>query len=492
MMWKDHMTNNRTHSMITIAATNTIHAFAMPVCYICGKTLRRDLNARAVSAHIRECEKKNGKKKRFSYIPVEQRIAAESSTSQLPAAIIEDDLPDLPGSMLPDDGPVAPQPEVLQPRRRRLPAKFIDHVISLPQFHNVTQLQQDEVELEQGLTPEITPSPSPQPGPVEVMHDTAPDSFGIFRRYAGRSSLPSRDSDETQAVDYACDASTFDNVQQAEEEQDLELAENDPRPTTPGPQSDEKAPYHPFSNPTCYRLISWFYGNPVKTVEDFQHLIDEILLSPDYRIEDIEGMDVKRELKRLDEATIPFTATTDIDPLFPPSEGWEQLSVTIRLPPPNARFKLKREDDAPTVTVDGIHHRSLLEGITRAFTCKSFFDFHLKGFQLWWKPSEGEDPQQVFGEVYSSVAFLELEKKIPPLSEQDVQDGVRESVLAPIMLYSDATRLANFGTASLWPIYMYIGLLSQYMRSKKSSLAAFHLAYLASVCLQIFCLFQSI
>jgi hypothetical protein len=37
----------------------------------------------------------------------------------------------LPGSMLPDDGPVAPQPEVLQPRRCRLPAKFIDHVISV-------------------------------------------------------------------------------------------------------------------------------------------------------------------------------------------------------------------------------------------------------------------------------------------------------------------------------------------------------------------------
>jgi hypothetical protein len=45
--------------------------------------------------------------------------------------------------------------------------------------------------------------------------------------------------------------------------------------------------------------------------------------------------------------------------------------------------------------------------------------------------------------------FLELKEKIPPLSEQDIQDGVQESVVALIMLYLDATCLTNFGTASL-------------------------------------------
>jgi hypothetical protein len=261
------------------------------------------------------------------------------------------------------------------------------------------------------------------------------------------------------AINYACDSNTFDNVQQAEEER--ELTKDDLSPTTA--QSDDKPPYYPFLNCTRYRLVYWFYGNNVKTVEDFQRLIDEILLSSDYQTKHIKGMDVKQELRRLDEARIPSVMTTGVDPLFPPSEGWEQSSVTIKLPPPNAHFKMKTEGDAPTVTIDSIHHRSLLEGITRAFTRKSFFDFHLKGFQLWWKPSEGEEPQRVFGETYNSDAFLELEDEIPVLSEQDVQDGVRETVVAPIMLYSDATCLANFGTASLWPIYMYIGLLSQYI-----------------------------
>jgi hypothetical protein len=94
------------------------------------------------------------------------------------------------------------------------------------------------------------------------------------------------------------------------------------------------------------------------------------LLSPDFRIEHIEGMDVKCELKQLDEAMIPplIPTTTHINPLFPPSKGWEQSSVVIKLPPPNTCFKFKSEDDAPTVTIDGIHHQSLLEGITHAFT----------------------------------------------------------------------------------------------------------------------------
>jgi hypothetical protein len=463
----------------------------MAVCYVCGKTLNQNVSARAVSAHIRECEKKNGKKKRFDYVPVEQRIT-KSSSSQQPDDIPADG-PDLPGTSPPDDGPIIPHSEVLQPRRRRLPAKFIDHVISLPQFRNVSQLQAEDVDLEQRLSPETTPmSPQPEspqlvPAATRIVHDTTPNSFGVFRRYLG--CFPSRDSDESQAIDYACNASTFDNVDHAENER--QRAEDDQQQTTPQP--DKKPLYYPFPNYTRYQLIHWFYRNHNKTVEDFQQLIDEILLSPDFKIEHLEGMDVKRELKRLDQAVIPpiMPMTSDTNDLFPPSEGWAESSVTIKLPPPNTRFKLKSEEDAPTVTIAGIHHRSLLEGITRAFTRRSFFDFHLKGFQLWWKPSDGEQAQRVHCEVYNSETFLEMEEQIPPLCAQDVQGGVKESMVAPIMLYSDATHLANFGAASLWPIYMYIGLLSQYIRSKKSSFAAFHLAYLASVCITLFHFFKS-
>ena len=38
-----------------------------------------------------------------------------------------------------------------------------------------------------------------------------------------------------------------------------------------------------------------------------------------------------------------------------------------------------------------------------------------------------------------------------------------ESIVVPIMAYSDSTHLANFGTAALWPIYFFIGLASKYI-----------------------------
>ncbi|KIJ06917.1 hypothetical protein PAXINDRAFT_19881 [Paxillus involutus ATCC 200175] len=53
-----------------------------------------------------------------------------------------------------------------------------------------------------------------------------------------------------------------------------------------------------------------------------------------------------------------------------------------------------------------------------------------------------------------------------------------ETVVAAIMLWSDSTHLANFRNAVLWPIYMFIGNQSKYTRSKPTSFAAHHLAYI--------------
>ena len=49
------------------------------------------------------------------------------------------------------------------------------------------------------------------------------------------------------------------------------------------------------------------------------------------------------------------------------------------------------------------------------------------------------------------------------------------------MLWSDATHLTNFGTAKLWPIYLFFGNLSKYVRSRPSSGACNHLTYIPSV-----------
>ncbi|KAJ7055705.1 hypothetical protein C8F01DRAFT_444509 [Mycena amicta] len=81
--------------------------------------------------------------------------------------------------------------------------------------------------------------------------------------------------------------------------------------------------------------------------------------------------------------------------------------------------------------------------------------------------------QELYGEMYSAQRTFEAFSKLPPCEE--------EPVIASIMPYSDATHLANFGTASLWPLYIYFGNRSKYERAKPSANAGYHAAYFPSV-----------
>src|SRR6266567_260860 len=49
------------------------------------------------------------------------------------------------------------------------------------------------------------------------------------------------------------------------------------------------------------------------------------------------------------------------------------------------------------------------------------------------------------------------------------------------MLDSDSTHLANFGTATLWPVYTLFSNQSKYSCAKPSNFAAHHVAYLPLV-----------
>jgi hypothetical protein len=103
-------------------------------------------------------------------------------------------------------------------------------------------------------------------------------------------------------------------------------------------------------------------------------------------------------------------------------------------------------------------------------------NFHWHGFKQFWKPSEGKPEQRVYGKVYTSDAFLEMEGKLP-----HIEGCTLEKAIIPLIVYSNLTHLASFRTASLWPIYIWFGNISKYIRLKTSSFSAHHLAYLPSV-----------
>ena len=95
------------------------------------------------------------------------------------------------------------------------------------------------------------------------------------------------------------------------------------------------------------------------------------------------------------------------------------------------------------------------------------------------------EKQHVYGELYNSDTFIDEHYRVQNHSRSLPDDpGCKlEKVIAALMFWSNSTHLTNFRTAKLWPIYLFFGNLSKYIRLRPSSGACNHLAYIPSVCI---------
>jgi Plavaka transposase len=127
----------------------------------------------------------------------------------------------------------------------------------------------------------------------------------------------------------------------------------------------------------------------------------------------------------------------------------------------------------------------LLEVIKGAFQSPDAKRYHWVPFKLFHHSPDG--PVYVYSDIYNSNAMLEEDTKIQALLQDPSNDPDSEVAIAPILVWSDSTHLATFDTASLWPIYIFIGNQSKYTQGKPSSYAAHHLAYIPSVSFTLIC-----
>jgi hypothetical protein len=86
---------------------------------------------------------------------------------------------------------------------------------------------------------------------------------------------------------------------------------------------------------------------------------------------------------------------------------------------------------------------------------------------------------EVFSEAYSSPEMLKTYDEINALPRK--AGDKYECSIASLMFWSDATHLANFGDASLWPFYLYFGNQSKYVQGKPTASACHHVAYIPTV-----------
>ncbi len=307
-------------------------------------------------------------------------------------------------------------------------------------------------------SPSRSPSPSASPPPEPIYLETDPNEMGLYQCY---KEWPTIDPTMGGGLDEVSDASTF-------------TSHADRLTNIPEGSTDL---FYPFLNVTIFRLFAWFYQSTSKSLSDVTSLVRTVLWAPDFDPEHLtDNFDAAKEIKVLDtigkqQNHLPFSL----------SDGWHETSVTIKLPQTGVEHT--SEESAPEFEVTGVYHRNLLDVIVSTFQSTAFLDFHLKGFKEMWDPGNGDQPERVYGEVYSSDIYLGMEDKISPTPDPN---GL-ETIIAPCMLYSDSMHLTNFGTAALWPIYLLFGLLSKYVRARPTSGASHHLVYMPTVRLEFFC-----
>jgi hypothetical protein len=398
---------------------------------------------------------------------VDPTTVASGSGSHIPDPLQMNELNNVPSP----ESITIDEPDINQPlavrraaRKRRIPRRFGKDSDLLPSAQLAAMSTYSQVvspEPSPVMSPQPSPSPSRSTSPIFVNHmdpepvdrETVPNQFGLYRRF---TEWPSIDPEDNVMLNDLADAPNF----AGSTEYGHRKAED-----TFGPAESTSNPFAPYLNATVYRLMNWFYQTSVKSLADIDSLVHDVLRAPDFDAMDLEDFTASREVKRLDD-----------DPIHPSSDGWQESTVKIRLPKTYTRFK--QEDDAPEAEIPGVLHRDLLQSIVSAFKDKCMEAFNLKGFTQMWKPSDDEPAEEVFGEAYASAAFREMEDEIR--SSRPPGETI-ESVVVPLMVYSDSTHLAMFGTAALWPIYFFIGLTSKYIWMKPTSHSAHHLAYIPLV-----------
>lgn len=189
--------------------------------------------------------------------------------------------------------------------------------------------------------------------------------------------------------------------------------------------------------------------------------------------------------------------------IFSQEDGWLHSSVKIPLPPPK-RDPNASEDAAATFEVTSIIHRSLralIEAAVHDTASRRPNSHHWVPHEMYWVPLDCETPLsptpspsrpsdstpphpapiRVYMDCYNTNAMLEADAKVrrKPRHEDDNEDI--ENVVLPLLLWSDATHLSSFGAALLWPIYLYFGNLSKYIRGHPTEFTAHHLTYIPDV-----------
>ena len=352
--------------------------------------------------------------------------------------------------------PISPPPmvSVWTGRSVRLPACYLDF---LPEDSLLGLRYIPQPPPSPSLTSE---NPDLQPLAALLEFQTEPDSFGLFRIYPSKPThIPNSGTTLLNVVDaptLLCKSVQFSNL---------------PNILPPSNITCENL-FSAFSSPMAGLLMCWQYSKSNSKTKDKLNCLWTYIKDPSFDSSQQHDFSHDREYKLvtkfLQDDSNPFRA----------QHGWMRSSVTIPLVKEGKEYDSENDPDVPTMTVDNVFHCSLIDVIKYVFTDKVSASFHFTPFRQYWMTPDGCQVQ-VYSESYTSPQMVEAYMEVGCLPRK--ADDQHEHVIIPLMLWLDATHLANFGNVSLWPVYIYFGNQSKYIQGKPTSEACHHCAYIPSV-----------
>jgi hypothetical protein len=291
---------------------------------------------------------------------------------------------------------------------------------------------------------------------------TPRNAFGLYRQYY-TDRLPSHDPEE--------------NIQLKDLVEESNNGQASPVALSLEHQSDNLL--YPFPNKNSFLLSEWYWNDGVqKTRESFNKLI-RIVGDPSFRPVDVQHKQWSKINTIL--ASDDFHETDSADNKedagwMDEDAGWKRSPITISVP-----FHSRAKTPGPKDYLVGhLFHRSLVSVIREKLTNQEHMQhFHYEPFEVFWKPDDASPDVRVHGELYTSPAFIDAHRELQQSPGEPGCDLPR--VLIAMMFWSDATHLTSFGTAKLWPCYLYFGNESKYRRCKPTCNLCNHVAYFQSV-----------
>lgn len=278
---------------------------------------------------------------------------------------------------------------------------------------------------------------------------TTTNRFGLLREYPYRPSFDPDASITIKDLSNYASPTPIDNA-----------------PTTN--TSISSPPPWPFKNMTVYLLMEWMItGSNQKSIGEVDRLAS-MVTSPDFNVDELAGFNAHTASRTLDQSENQDGKGPYV------GDAWCETAVDISIP-----LGSKSSSGLSQIfSVPGLHYRPLLGVLKSALADVTALRFHFSPFKRFWKQPSGHE-ERCFDELYTSDAWLEEHDR---LEKQPNEPGCKlEKVILGLMFWSDSTHLANFGSASVWPLYLFFGNLSKYFRGKPGSGASHHVAYIPSV-----------